>query len=84
MSLLGDIARAIMGEQREPDNSPIAEDRDAAQDMDQLMQSDEDWQVGIEMGTIPKTPEEGEYQNTDPTLEAQQRPDPWYRQFWPW
>jgi len=84
MEWLGDIARAIMGRQDDPDDSPVAEDRDAAQDMDNLMQSDEDWEVGIDMGTIPDTPQEGEYENTDPDIEAAKKPDPWYRQFFPW
>lgn len=80
MGLLGDIARAIMGPQPDPDDSPVAEDRDTAQSIDELIQSDDDWQVGEEIGTIPYTPYEGEFEETDPNHPSV-RPEPWYRKF---
>lgn len=84
MDFLRNLAHSILGSQPEPNDSPTAEDRDAAEAMNELIHDESVWQEGVDMGTIPRTPPDGEYQNTDPDIEAAKKPDPWHRQFMPW
>lgn len=85
MGLFGDLAKFFLAGREENNNPPTEEDREAAQAADQMMSSDyeEDWNAGVEMGTIPNTPSEYEGENTNPDQKAV-RDAPWWRPFLPW
>lgn len=68
MGFFSDMANFFLGRHDDSDEWPTDEDREAAQATDQLMGSDyeEDWNSGVDMGTVPDTPTEYEGEDTDP------------------